>query len=438
MVTPVGSVDVLGRTFTCSAPAVCSSVVAETSPATYASNRDCGLSAKINSAASGGADTWLWVFCDTPLYKKVAGVYQPTANGLWQQNTAGLATGATRDQRSRTSMTVRIVGGQEKWDAFIPPSPSMPCSGYRAAWPRSVVVLDGESGTTVQDTGKLATTTALVLFQNFCVNSSTSYTFGNTGVALWTWSRVAANDPSQQFTTTDPSAHKGIRATTEVLNYDLFRNTGNNAGFQFGAVVENVQPYGRHLRVLRCHDKGSTGTTLTDGCQIAQVPITGNWATDWPKISNPTSWKYLSTTPNQWKAFTATGETQANDAKPLWTAPTTQQATGVVSVTRNESLNRYIMVGMVSGFSNKAVMRTARTMTGPWSPPLPFDLPDHCKKEGTNRGCYHVVLHPELDDSETLGLTYVDASGLTTSSGTKQLMRVGTFPKGSVPDAPAP
>ncbi|MDB4972232.1 MAG: hypothetical protein JWN48_573 [Myxococcaceae bacterium] len=465
--TDRGSVDVLGRTFACSGSS-CSSVTEESSPASYASDRDCGFSVKIGTDLYG-REAYFWAFCDTPLHKRadISSPYLTLSGGLFQTNTAGLAfynpwasSPDASTQKTLTSMSIHQDGSATSWRELIP-RPVLPnCTGYAAAWPGSAVLLPNERNAKLLDRPTQdATAVVLIFFQDVCVESDLSVTRHGSGIAAWRWSSVAADDPQQQFSVPndDPAYNLGLRAT--VIARELFETGSHDSSFQHGATVDDLGDAGKWLRVMRCHDKDLWNPAAQPrvGCELAQVPLSGNWLEDEPRIADINQWSYLRdpyAIGDGWRPFTNNGHgagVSPADAYDLtrsgplvtdiWGHPAYPDNTpnGHTSIVYHEPSATWLMMSMLWGYDDVIVVRRAAALTGPWSDGKKLTLPGQC---AVGAGCYAPTFHAELNGSDTVGLSYVDADGLTVVdpitrvSKNVQQMRHATLPLSALPAAP--
>ena len=436
---PVITVDAfkpraLGRTFTgCNMfGEACTAVSHETpadSPPQYASNRDCGFSAQFDSPARGGQNRWLWVYCDTNIFRRQTDGNYRAIWPYYRTNSAGIAQssiGSTDPRRDRAAASMSITDAPNlPYRNFIDVDPALQCPPNMVpnAWPLSAAVLPDTTGITLEDGVTPADAAVLVTFQSMC--SIPGFVYGDVGLALWTWSRTASADPHQAYEPARQHAH-GLHA--RVLTHHLF-GSGGDTGFGHAATYTSIG--GNNVITMhRCHRFG----LATKGCELARVSLTGSWATDQTTVVDPTQWEY-SSTQGTWKHFTqpAPGQpgTPPTDAKSMTDTGGDQPADSA-SVQYSPALKRWVLLGSPNSLGDLVVLRTSTAPWGPWSAGFTFRLPN------CTGGCYAPNLHPELDTATGVGLSYVVVEGQTVqrfdgTSRTVQEMRSGTLAVSAVP-----
>jgi hypothetical protein len=391
---------------------------ATSTPGTYESSRDCGYSTPVGAKR-------LWIFCDTDMYARAVAGDPPTKVSAFINSSAGIGGGATPAERANVSAT--LVNNQP-WQ-FINSSPAGACDvdypgSYYAAWPQSATTLTGMTNTGGAEI-------VAVMFQQFCVRPNSfdplkpPFEGRDTGIAFFAYTA----DGYQQL---PPVATYGwFGLTGSVLNYSLFTNTPNTYGFQFG-LSQQTTADGTHLYATRC--------TQLVSCDIARVPLTGNWnGTDKTAIATTSAWTFQSAA-GSWLAFDPITKAPTAATKSLWTTGSAPAADP--AIVWNPSLGRYIMTYLREGYTEKAAMRTALTPAGPWSDAVDFELPSNCLDAVSSaipyNGCYQIIVQPQLDDAGTMAFSYFDVNDLLVNDPAQGIGRMhwATLPAASIPAAP--
>jgi hypothetical protein len=375
------------------------------------SNHDCGYSTPL------GADRYLWIFCDTELFKRADAAAIPVRVSPFVTSNAGIS-------RAGDSVSHVTTIGERPWQ-FINASTSGRCdpdwpNSYMAAWPQSATTLVGESNL---DPNKQSI--AVVMFQQFCVRPGSTdpakppFEGRSTGIAYYQYQGGAweSADPSA------PLGGIGLRAT--VLTYDLFHNNPNTYGFQFGLTQRDG-----FLYTYRCDQ--------LHPCELARVSLTGKWnGVDKARVASAANWHAL--TDDGWTPFNGDTKAPNGPTQYLWSSGSVPVSDPAIVF--NTALGKYVMTYMSKGYSELAAVRTAVRPSGPWSEPVALTLPSNClaavDPSFPVNGCYQVIPHPELDHDDQMLFTYYDVNDLWVDVGGRG-QTVGRLHLASVPYALLP
>jgi hypothetical protein len=413
-VTEIGPLGVVSHDFTGCSGFSCSGPTTAASP-TYDSNRDCGYSTQVEG------NRYLWVFCDTDWFHRSSPTATPEKVSTYFINSGGgITTGSDPTDVHTTTID------DQPW-AFISPSPSGPCDedypgSYYSAWPQSATKLDSET-----DLDWFKQAVVVVMFQQFCVRPGSTdpakppFEGRSTGIAFYSYEGAW----SDAVPPAAPYGGFGIQGT--VLNYDLFHNTPNVYGYQFG-----LSEAGGYLYADRCDQ--------VHACEAARVAINGDWnSVDKARLADTTSWQYQEAA-GTWHAFDGTTKAPTTTTKYLWSSGSSPVSDPAIVF--NPNLGKYVLTYMTVGFSEKAAIRTASSPTGPWSAPVDIALPANCLEtvDPTYQynGCYQVIPHPEMDADGQMGLTYYDVSDMMVDNGGPALQPTGRIHVGTVPYSALP
>jgi hypothetical protein len=193
------------------------------------------------------------------------------------------------------------------------------------------------------------------------------------------------------------------------------------------------------VKVFRCRDSSS------GGCNLAQVPITGDWTVDRGAVADPTKWSYQAA--SGWKFFTRAKD-QAGTTLPATGARPTDAtdvtagvapSQGFANVKWNPQIGRYVMTALspAAPVGSKIVVRTAPFANGPWNNGTVVNLPANCSSGAP--ACYSPSVQPQFDDTAKglLGISYVDLDyqSLPNAGGgsaARQQLRIARFPRSAL------
>lgn len=398
------------------------------SPGTvYYSNRDCGFSARItgvDSRTAGSVTRDLWVFCDSGGFDSAG---TPFGGPGFPTNTASLVAPVPGTLPPLPSKVVKDSTGRPlAFARFIIGGNAYPTCGqgeYAAEWVKGVIRLpDGDP----------RRETVLVFYQNMCVSlSPQSYRFFDGGVARMNWD---AETPD-------------IAPTATVLNDRLFVpgrfvNQWWPAGLTRSGVYGSAPyfvPGTGELRVAQCGSASdcTSARWFYDARQPVQANLTSvalraNWSyrADGPSGSHaddvwtalppadakpdddctPTSFEGCGTA---YPPATAVLKADTDPLSQVWAVPSAvnvgshviiayrpgpEPGTGTVNV--DHAAVRTDDGNGIFGVPNRAVLPA-----------------EHCAPV-ERKGCYAVVLHPELDHDQWMYFSYRPQNDLTLPNGT--------------------